>query len=323
MKLVVGFITYNEASAKYLADFLPSLKKALSFLAPNEFRVFAFDNSDQDNNLNRDALESFNGVDSGFIEYLQSGSNIGFSRAYNIMIRAAKRLNAEYFLMLNPDTLLETDTISELVSAMEKDLELASVSPKIRRWDFAANTKTRIVDSCGLVLKRGLRFADLGQGGEDDKRYDKFSILGPSGAAGLYRLSALEKIKENEQYFDERFFMYKEDCDLAYRLFLRGAKSSLVPTAIIYHDRTAAAANGGVIKKIFERGKKSRQIRAWSFRNQHLIFVKHWSVQNLASKITIIFQVFLFFIFSLILEQFLLKEYSEVGRLNKVLTNVK
>ncbi len=323
MKLVVGFITYNESSLKYLADFLPSLKKALAFLAPSELRVLAFDNSDQNNSLNREALETFAKMSPGFIEYLQSAGNIGFGRAYNIMIRAANRLGAEYFLIINPDTLLETDTIFELVAALDNNSDLASVSPKIRRWDFATNTKTRVLDSCGLVLKSGLRFSDLGQGIEDDKRFDKFSILGPSGAAGLYRLSALEQIKENEQFFDERFFMYKEDCDLAYRLFLKNSQSALVPTAIMYHDRTAAASGDGLLKKIADRRKKSHQIRAWSFRNQQLIFVKHWSSQNLASKIVIVFRNIANFIFCLILEQFLLKEYGEAGRLNKVLTNVK
>jgi GT2 family glycosyltransferase len=323
MKLVVGFLTYNDSSAKYLADFLPSLKKALDFLSPQDYRVLVFDNSDLDNQLNRLAIESFNISCPGFLEYIQAEGNLGFSRAYNILIHSALRLGSEYFLVINPDTLLEKETISELVFALDKNNELSSASPKIRRWDFAANTKTKEIDSCGLILKSGLRFQDLGQGQEDDKRFDSFSILGPSGAAGLFRLSALEKIKENEQYFDERFFMYKEDCDLAYRLYVSGAKSALVPSAIMYHDRTAASSGEGLVNKALDRRKKSRQIRIWSFRNQHLIFVKHWSKQNFASKIIIIFRVLIIGIFSLILEQFLLKEYKVVFGYSRVLTNVK
>ncbi len=323
MKLVVGFLTYNDASAKYLADFLPSLKSALGFLSPSDYKVLAFDNSDSENNLNREALASFNEANPDFLEYLYAAGNLGFSRAYNILIRNAVRLAAEYFLVINPDTLLEKDTISELVMALDKNQELTAVSPKIRRWDFAANTKTRIIDSCGLVLKSGLHFRDLGQGQEDDKRFDSFPILGPSGAAGLFRLSALEKIKVNDQYFDEQFFMYKEDCDLAYRLSLIPSKSALVPSAIMYHDRTALSTGEGIINKARDRRKKSRQIRSWSFRNQHLIFVKHWTKQNFVSKTIIVFRVLLNGIFALILEQFLLKEYKEVRALSRVLTNVK
>lgn len=323
MKLVVGFLTYNDSSAKYLADFLPSLKNALSFLEPSDYKVLAFDNSDKGNDLNHSALKAFGDNNNNFLECLSAAGNLGFSRAYNILIRSAIRSDAEYFFIVNPDTFLEKDTISELVLALDKDGELASVSPKIRRWDFAANTKTRIVDSCGLVLKSGLRFSDLGQGEKDDKRFDSAHILGPSGSAGLFRLSTLEAIKENDQYFDERFFMYKEDCDLAYRLYLIKAKSALVPSATMYHDRTAASSGEGVAKKIRDRRKKSRQIRSWSFRNQHLIFVKHWSVQSLISKIIIVLQVFVFGVFSLILEQFLLKEYKKIFVLSLALTNTK
>jgi len=323
MKLVVGFLTYNESSVKYLADFLPSLKNSLKFLSPSDYQVLVFDNSDPDNNSNRLALELFNRDHHNFLEYLHAAGNLGFSRAYNILIRSTARLKAEYFLVINPDTVLEKDTISELVKALDNDLSLASASPKIRRWDFAANTKTKIVDTCGLTVKSGLRFHDLGQGQEDDKRFDQSAILGPSGAAGLFRLSVLEQIKENDQYFDERFFMYKEDCDLAYRLFMIKARATLVSTAIMYHDRTATSSGGGMLNKISDRRKKSRQVRSWSFRNQHLIFVKHWSKQNLISKILIVFQVLASGIFSLILEQFLLKEYKEVFSRFKVLTNVK
>lgn len=312
MKLVVGFLTYNNSSAKYLADFLPSLKDALGFLDSNDYKVLAFDNSDDSNEFNKKALESFNQKNENFLEYISAAGNLGFSRAYNVLIRFAIRLGAEYFFIVNPDTLLEKDTISELVLALDRNQELASVSPKIRRWDFSANTKTRIIDSCGLKMKSGLRFYDLGQGIKDDKRFDKVDILGPSGAAGLFRLGALEKIKENDQYFDERFFMYKEDCDLAYRLNLVKEKSALVPTAIMYHDRTAVSSGGGFIGRAFDRERKSRQVRSWSFRNQHLIFVKHWANQNLISKILIIFRVLMFGFFSLILERFLLKEYKNI-----------
>lgn len=323
MKLVVGFLTYNDNSAKYLADFLPSLKDSLNFLATSDYRVFAFDNSDKNSDINKIKLEEFNKQNPDFLEYFHTESNLGFSRAYNILIRSASRLEAEYFLVINPDTVLEKDTISELVAALDKDNELSSVSPKIRRWDFAANTKTRIVDSCGLILGPGLSFKDLGQGQEDDKRFDKYEILGPSGAAGLYRISDLEKIKFNDQYFDENFFMYKEDCDLAYRLRLVGGKSALVPTAIMYHDRTAASLGKGIFAKIFKRSQKSRKIRAWSFRNQHLIFVKHWASLNLSNKIIVIFRVLSMAIFSLILEQFNLKEYRAVYLFHKSLTNIK
>lgn len=323
MKLVVGFLTYNESSAKYLADFLPSLKESLGFLDKNDYKVLAFDNSDKNNEINKLKIEEFNKNNSDFLEYFNTGSNLGFGKAYNILIRLSLRYEAEYFLVINPDTILEKNTISELVATLDGNIELASVSPKIRRWDFAANTKTKIIDSCGLVLGSGLSFSDLGQGQCDDKRFDKFKIIGPSGAAALFRLSSLEKVKVGNQYFDENFFMYKEDCDLAYRLLLIKEKSALVPSSIMYHDRTASSSGASLINKISDRLLKSRRIRSWSFRNQHLIFVKYWDKQNLKSKFVIIFRIIFMGFFSLILEQFNLKEYKYIIRFRNSLTNIK
>lgn len=344
MKLAVGFITYNETTAKYLGDFLPSLEAALSFLKFDDYRVYVFDNSDKANLLNSRILWPHQRI-----EYFCLGHNLGFAYAYNILIREAIKDGADYFLVINPDTIMEPEAIKNLIAALDNDGSLGSVAPKILRWDFVGGKKTKTIDSLGITLKPGLKFNDLGQGIEDrekleDEEKNKAGkILGPSGAAGLFRLSALKKVAitrpvnkdicpENResfsqsrpvQYFDEQFFMYKEDCDLAYRLFLAGFGSRLVPDAIIYHDRTAAVFGKGI--KNFWRGRqsKSKKIRAWSFRNQHLIFLKHWKKQNLVNKIIVISRVLFLLIFSLIFEQFLLKEYLFVFRQVRELTNIK
>lgn len=326
MKLAVGIITYNEVSAKYLADFLPSLKAALAFLKPDDYQVYAFDNSTPEFTDNRDILQA---PSYQFIKYASSGRNLGFGRAYNILIESALKDGAQYFLVINPDTILEPAAIRELVAALDNDGSLASVSPKILRWDFVGRSKTNIIDSGGLILKPGLSFSDLGQGQEDKGQFDGAEILAPTGAAGLFRLSALKNIAESrgqsnqKQYFDERFFMYKEDCDLAYRLFIAGYKSRLVATSLIYHDRTAASSGQNLEQILQDRRRKSRLIRSWSFRNQHLLFVKHWSKQNIGSKMSIIYRILLMFIFSLILEQFLLKEYYFLFSPSRGLTDTK
>lgn len=318
---------YNELSAKYLADFLPSLEAALRFLPPHDYKVYGFDNSFSDFTDNRKLIEEK--AKNLNLEYKTLGINLGFGRAYNILIREAIKGGAEYFLILNPDMILEEVAIKRLVEAMDSDVNLAAVSPKIKQWDFLNHAKTNTIDSVGLILRPGLQFNDLGQGEEDKGQFDKTEIIGPSGAAGLWRLNFLKKIAEQpvgsleSEYFDERFFMYKEDCDLAYRLFVNGGIARLISDAIFYHDRTAMARGESLFAKLNNRKNKSRQIRAWSFRNQHLIFVKHWKKQNLTNKLIIIFRSLSFLIFSLILEKFLLKEYLLIFRSRKILTNTK
>ncbi len=314
MKLTVGFITYNNLTTKYLADFLASLKKALEFLPDSEYQVFVWDNSDKDPG-NRLAIEQFNQNTTNPINYFTEDKNLGFAKAYNQLIKKAVKDKSEYFLVINPDTCLEQGSIEKMIIALDQEGSLGSVSPKILSWDFINRQKTNKIDSCGLVIHPGLIFSDLGQGKEDRGQFDKTNILGPSGAAGLFRIKALKKIRVNGQYFDERFFMYKEDCDLSYRLYLAGYSSQLVPEAIIYHDRTIASSGAGFWSDIVNRRQKDQNIRSWSFLNQHLIFVKHWKKQNFVNKIKIVFRVLSMFIFSLILEQFLLKQYPKLLKL--------
>ena len=321
MKLAIGFILFEDSTLRYLADFLPSLKQALGFLSPDDYRIYVVDNSrpsDERNERLFQELEKtiFLSPATGWTSrYERPGENLGFSRAYNLMIRRALLDGAEYFLIVNPDTKLASESIVCLLSALDSNERLGSVAPKILRWDYEKGCLTNIIDSLGIVLKRGLSFSDFGQGDPDQAGQNPESILGPSGAAGLYRLSALIAVAENkevaghEQFFDENFFMYKEDCDLAYRLFLAGYPSALIPEAVIYHDRTAVASGRNLLAKLKDRRSKSRLIRKWSLRNQLYIYRKHWAQQDVSSKLVIVGRVLIYWFYALILERYLLKEF--------------
>lgn len=333
MKLAVGFITYRTSSAPYLADFLTSLTIALSFLTELDYEIYAFDNSGPEDNSNQLLIDNFNlGELSGGqkprkpVKYLTENLNLGFGRAYNILINAAVKQDAEYFLVVNPDIYFEPSSLQFLVAALDNCPQAAAAAPKILYWNFAKRQLTSIIDSLGIVLRSGLRFVDACQGQIDKGQGGE--IIGPSGAAGLFRLRALNELLITEghedllQYFDESFFMYKEDCDLAYRLFFNGCQTISVSQALIYHDRTARAA-GSRFSFFRHRQQQSRQVRSWSFVNQHLIFFKHWKKQNIVNCFVVSAYIGFYFLFALILEQFLLKEYRTIWRSVHSLTNIK
>lgn len=317
MKIAVGFITYNLDTAKYLPYFLDSLFKALETWPKDEILILACDNSDEADNYNRDYIETVFNKESRLINFSWSGENLGFAKSYNKMILEANNFGAEFFLMINPDTVLSPDSLLKLTTALNADKNLGSVAPKLLRWDFANLKLTKQIDSCGLTLSPGLQFSDIGQGKIDDGSFDSLDILGPSGAAALYRLNALNQVKESTGYLDERIFMYKEDCDLAYRLSLAGFSSQLVPQSLIYHDRTATSSGKGILNSLRSRGLKSKQVRAWSFLYQHLLFIKFWSKQGARDKIIIIARVFFLAIFALFREPFLLKNYFKIVKFIK------
>lgn len=312
MKIAVGFITYNDVSAKYLPYFLSSLFKALSYFKKEDVLVIGRDNSDNINNENQVYIKNFSSQEQVDINFRWSGGNIGFSNSYNEMISEAVSWGADAFLMINPDTILQEDAILSLYQALFSDEKIASVSPKILRWDFVNQKLTSVIDSCGLRVLPGLRFFDLGQGIDDLDQFVGQEILGPSGAAALYKIKHLLAVKDDFGFLDSRMFMYKEDCDLSYRLFIKGFKSLFVPEAIIYHDRTAAADGGGLISLLRNRNKKSVLVRSWSFINQHLLYVKFFKRESLKSKMVIISSVVLMFFYVLLFESFLLKEYRKI-----------
>jgi len=217
-------------------------------------------------------------------------------------------------LALNPDIALEADVLEKIVEEMDKDKALGSAMPKILRWDFNNQKKTDIIDSCGLKLLPGLRFVDY-KAGEPAGVNFAGEVIGVSGALAIYRLSALEKIKQNGQYFDELMFMYKEDCDLAYRLFLGGFKAKCVSDAIAYHDRTVRGVGEKNIEIALNRKNKSRQAREWSFLNQQIIFMKYWRLQSRFNKLAIVWFEFKMLIFILFFEPYLLKELMNFNKI--------
>ena len=306
-KLTVGFITYGDNTAKYLPYFLPSLIKQKI----DNLKILVVDNTEGEENFNLNYLKD-NYPD---IEIIKKNKNLGFSRAYNIMIKRALDNGSKYFCALNPDMVLEDNSLSELIEKIDKDDNLGSVSPRILKWNFDKKEKTKQIDTLGIKLLPGLRFVDADQGSEENESFKDLEILGPSGAAGVYRLSGLEKIKVNNQYFDELMFMYKEDCDLDYRLFLAGYKSLYVSEAVIYHDRTVFSRGENDLKVVLNRKSKNKKVKEWSFLNQHIIFLKFWSRQTFLNKIKVTWFAFKMFVFVLIFERYLFKQYFKLFKI--------
>lgn len=304
----LGFLTYGDATAPYLPYFLASLRQQTY----SDITIVCFDNTPAIDNHNTTVLKNFPEVHT-----YRSDGNRGFSAAYNTLIKEAVQAGADYFCIINPDTLLEPTALEYLIQELEAYPQCAAVAPTLRHWNFSARTKTMILDSCGLTLKSGLRFIDIGQGEEDKGQYKHSAIIGSSGAAGLFRLSALEAIKEKEQYFDEFFFMYKEDCDLAYRLHRAGYAARYVSQAIIYHDRTASG--GSFLKRTFNRQKRSRAARRYAFINQHCLYIKYWRVQTLIDRLRIITDIVFRGLHALIFEPYLLGCYPIIIKARQVL----
>jgi GT2 family glycosyltransferase len=307
-KVIIGTITYRASSAKYLPDFLASLK-AQTF---TDFSLYVYDNTDDSSRLNDEALERAEVIYKKF----GTGKNIGFGAAYNEMLRAAAEAGAEYFLALNPDMIFDQAMLMELVAYADTNPEITAVVPKIFRWDFANKVKTKIIDSYGLIGDKKFRFFDNFQGLIDKQQIkEPQEVFGFTGAAVLFRLKQLEAVKIETEYFDEMMFMYKEDCDLSIRLKMAKLKTIIVPSAIAYHDRTAAIVGRSIFQLFANRNSKSEIVKRWSFKNQLIVVFKFWPYMTPSLKFGVFFQVLKMLIFVVVFERFLLAEFFTVLKL--------
>ena len=213
------------------------------------------------------------------VRLIDPGENLWFSRGNNLGIKESK---GEYVLVLNQDTMMLPDYIGLLVSELEADENLGSVSGKLLHYRYDIDSKTKILDSTGIEMFKSRKVFDRGQWEEDRGQYDEDTeIFGVSGAAGFYRKSALEDIKIRNingkyEYFDENFTAYQEDVDLAWRLQLAGYKCRYVPRAVMYHGRTVGRSwPSQILRFVLNRKKQPKRVRKMAFRNHHLSMLKN------------------------------------------------
>jgi GT2 family glycosyltransferase len=162
--------------------------------------------------------------------------NIGFAGAQNQAIAYA---HGAWVLCLNPDTILSPDFISQLVAVGEQDPYIGAVCGKLRRWNPRETPqRTEIIDSTGIYFLRNLRHLDRGSEELDRGQYERPEyVFGATGAAALYRRAMIESISMDGEFFDEDFFAYREDADVAWRAQLMGWRCVYNPRAVGWHVR--------------------------------------------------------------------------------------
>ncbi len=247
----VNILTYNGQ------DLIELCLKSVLEQTYSDIEILVIDNASEDETVSR--------IRQG-IKIIQNKENLGFSAGHNIGIRESK---GEYILCLNQDVVLDKNFIKNAVEAVEVDKKIGAVQGKLYKKD-------KTIDTTGLLMFKNRRVVCRGQGEKDKGQYKRGEIFGADGAAPLYRCSALEDIKINNEYFDEDFFMFKEDVDLAWRIRLYGWRAIYEPMAIGYHLRGAGEeAVKNYIKIAKARRKISDFAKYHAFKNQRLMQIKN------------------------------------------------
>jgi len=257
----INLLTYN--GCQYIKNCLNSVfEQSYPYL-----EILILDNASTDDTVNY-LRKKFRSEPPKNLRIIFNQQNIGFAAGHNQGIRESR---GEFILCLNQDVVLDKDFIKKAVEIFKKNDKVAAVQGKLVRPSMS-----NIIDNVGLVILKNRRIIARGQGQIDQGQFEKVEeIFGADGAAPVYRRKALEDINFGE-YFDEDFFCYKEDVDLAWRLRLYGWKVVYQPKSIAWHDRTAgdsAATNYfGIIR---ERLKISKFAKELAFKNQRLMQIKN------------------------------------------------
>lgn len=242
-KLSVVIVNYN---VKYfLEQALRSVEKAIVGL---DAEVWVVDNNSVDGSVAM-VQEKF-----PWVQVLANKDNVGFSRANNQAIRAS---SSEYVLLLNPDTVLQEDSLTKCLDFMDSRSDVGALGVRMidGKGKFLPESK-RGLPSPAVALFKMTGLSSLFPKSRVFGRYhlkylsehETHEVDVLSGAFMLMRASALEKVG----LLDEDYFMYGEDVDLSYRITLGGYKNVyFAGTTIIHYKGESTKRKSANYVKVF------------------------------------------------------------------------
>jgi GT2 family glycosyltransferase len=169
-------------------------------------------------NSNEEAVRQV--VERHGFSYLASGDNLGFAGAVNVgLAELAQWSSTPYVLLLNPDATLSPPDLDRLLTTMRRGDRLAAVAPTL----LSPGGRTE------PTVWPGPSPAEAWAGAVGRRRTSTFTFL--NGAVLLLSRRALDEVGG----FDDRFFMYAEECDWQYRATRAGWQVAHVPDATAVH----------------------------------------------------------------------------------------
>jgi len=162
--------------------------------------------------------------------------NLGFAGGACRGIAAAR---GEWVALVNDDATLAPDALARLLRTGESNPQVGAVAAQVR---FAA--KPEVINSAGIEVDSLGVASERLAGRPVALASERREVFGASGCVALYRASMLAQVGG----FDERFFAYQEDVDLAWRARAAGWSAIYEPRAIAHHQGSASSGEGSATK---------------------------------------------------------------------------
>ncbi len=239
MDISIIIVSYN--TAKLTLDCLASLQTKDGLAK----EIFVVDNSSTDNSVALIA-ECF-----PHVKVIANAQNKGFGAANN---QALPHCCGKYIIFLNPDTAIIKDTLQKAVSYMDDNLHIGLAGAKILNPDGS--------------LQPSVSYKYPGE------KFAKSELVGLAGniacVMGAFMIARSDLIMELGG-FDDDFFLYGEDQDLAWRIREKGFSIGYIEDAEVFHW-------GGQS----ERGTPPAALFEKKLRAEYLFYRKHYSSQTIA-----------------------------------------
>jgi len=227
----VAVVILNYNGRNHLENFLPSV---IASTYAN-LRVIVADNASTD--------DSVDFVQNHFpsVEVITHPVNEGFAGGYNW---ALKKVQSDYYVLLNSDVSVTPGWIEPVIDIMEKDVFISACQPKILSYHQSslfeyAGAGGGWLDVLGYPFSRG-RIFDVCE--KDMNQYDEVEpIFWASGAAMFVRAKVYHELGG----LDASFFAHQEEIDLCWRMQLAGYRIMACPQSVVYHVGAGTLPRGG------------------------------------------------------------------------------
>lgn len=249
-KIAIVIINYN--GEKDTRECLRSLEK-LKTPDNAEFFAIVVDNASKEKlkvqsfDKTQDKSEKFK-ID---LEILRSEVNLGFSGGNNLGIKYALEHGADYILILNNDTVVDSKLIHELLKRAKLKPTIGIVVPKIyfeKGYEFhkdryKESEKGKVIWYAGGILDwKNLIGHHKGVDEVDTGQYD---VSLPTDYATGCCMFIKKEILDKVGLFDEKYFLYYEDSDFSEKVKWAGYSIVYEPKAILWHKNAQSTYGSG------------------------------------------------------------------------------
>ena len=210
---LVSIVVLNYNAGKLLLNCIESIKKS----SYQNIEILVVDNISSDNSQIECKKEFPD------IKLIQNNENLGYCGGNNVGIKKAE---GEFIIILNPDTIVETNWIDELLNA-QKEFGDGLYQPKI----LSLNEENTIQSTGNMLHIFGFGFA-RDKGNKVIERKEEIEKVGYASGTCLF---TTRKVLDKIGLLDEFLFLYHDDLDLGWRGAQIGINSFYVPKSKIYH----------------------------------------------------------------------------------------